>query len=137
MSERDNGGPAFPQPLVDTRGPSGLVSAEEMQLGGMSLRDYFIAHAPAEPWPEFDPVMRPRPELPNKFTMLSDADRRDWDNDRLECDEDRCSEALRQFAAATTAARAARDDWAAERNLKRRIQWPAYWADQMIKARNA
>ena len=41
----NNGGPAFPQPIVDTRGNSGIVSAEEMQVGGMTLRDYFAAKA--------------------------------------------------------------------------------------------
>ena len=41
----NNGGPAFPQPIVDTRGNSGIVSAEEMQVGGMNLRDYFAAKA--------------------------------------------------------------------------------------------
>lgn len=130
MSAHNNGGPAFPAQL---RGPN----LTEWTERGMSLRDYFIAHAPADPWPEFEPVMPPRPVLPNKHTMLSDEDRRDWDNDRLEYDEEGCSEVLKQFAASTWAAGKAQDEWSSERNLQRRIQWPAYWADQMLKARTA
>ena len=40
-----NGGPAFPQPLVYTSTGSGIVSADEVDAGGMTLRDYFAAKA--------------------------------------------------------------------------------------------
>lgn len=41
------GGPAFPQALVSTEGGSGIVSSDEMRVGGMTLRDYFAAKAMA------------------------------------------------------------------------------------------
>ena len=128
----DTGGPAFPWPS----GPEPRVDQFHDRWEGMTLRDYFIAHAPAEPWPEFDPVMPPKPVLPNKHTLLSDADRKDWDDDRLDYDEEGCSDALKQFCSDTVSARKAQEEWGADRNLQRRLQWPAYWADQMIAQRN-
>jgi len=45
MSDKDDGGPAFPLPI--SVGPSGDVyHAAAWASGGMSLRDYFAAHAP-------------------------------------------------------------------------------------------
>ena len=41
----NNGGPAFPQPILDTKGKSGIVASEELDFGGMTLRDYFAAKA--------------------------------------------------------------------------------------------
>jgi hypothetical protein len=47
----DDGGPAFPIGSGDMRDPQ-----------RMSLRDYFIAHAPAEPQYWFVPEMPPQPD---------------------------------------------------------------------------
>ena len=41
----DNGGPAFPQSMVCTEGGGGIVTSDELDLGGMTLRDYFAAKA--------------------------------------------------------------------------------------------
>ena len=43
MAEIKDGGPAFPQPFWDTKGNSGIVTADEVNAGGMTLRDYFAA----------------------------------------------------------------------------------------------
>lgn len=40
-----DGGPAFPQPFWDNGNGSGVVTAEEVQAGGMTLRDYFASTA--------------------------------------------------------------------------------------------
>jgi hypothetical protein len=45
-TQRNDGGPAFP-----------IGSTPEEWGNGATLRDYFIAHAPAEPQPWFDPVL--------------------------------------------------------------------------------
>lgn len=45
MSKIETGGPAFPVPMVMTDGGQGIVSANELDLGGMTLRDYFAAKA--------------------------------------------------------------------------------------------
>ena len=41
----DNGGPAFPQSMVCTEGGGGIVTSDELDLGGMTLRDYFAAQS--------------------------------------------------------------------------------------------
>ena len=52
MSKKnDGGGPAFP-----------VYDLSKFQYAGMSLKDYFMAHAPAEPQYWFVPEMPPRPE---------------------------------------------------------------------------
>lgn len=46
MSERDDGGPAFPS-VMDSYG----TGQTEFATRGMTLRDYFAIHAPSpEPW---------------------------------------------------------------------------------------
>jgi hypothetical protein len=42
MSKED-GGPAFPQPFWDTGSGAGIVTADEVEAGGMPLRDWFAA----------------------------------------------------------------------------------------------
>lgn len=113
-NERNDGGPAFPR--------------DHASLGhnGMSLRDYFIAHAPAEPQPWFEPVMC---ECPAAIYVSHDG--------RF------------QYASAEAAASAwgsvgyriangsAIEAWEAERAKQRYAQWPAAWADEMLKARQS
>lgn len=53
MSEQD-GGPAYPFAL-HTPGQGGFVTGEELDLGGLSVRDYFAAQA-------LNAVLRTAPE---------------------------------------------------------------------------
>ncbi|PKL40915.1 MAG: hypothetical protein CVV44_04150 [Spirochaetae bacterium HGW-Spirochaetae-1] len=74
---------------------------------GMSLRDYFIAHAPAEPQPWFTPIMdikRPQPHF----------------------DSSRSGNCLNRMAL---------DSWDNEYDKQRHLQWPVAWADAMLAAR--
>jgi hypothetical protein len=97
----DDGGSAFPNRIVKDR-LSGVSISEQT---GMSLRDYFIAHAPAEPQSWFRPVMetsRPVPvRVPGK-------------------------DVLNETAIAA---------WDREESKQRYLQWPTAWADAMIAAR--
>lgn len=43
MSDKNKGGPAFPQPAVDTE--NGVMSAADFGESGMTLRDYFAAQS--------------------------------------------------------------------------------------------
>jgi hypothetical protein len=58
MEERRNdGGPAFPVPAIyDPSREQVNSTLAYTGEGGMTLRDYFMAHAPAEPQPWFEPV---------------------------------------------------------------------------------
>lgn len=49
--QNDDGGPAFPVPISTVLHNNGAIhtrDSTEICLGGMSLRDYFAAHAPEE-----------------------------------------------------------------------------------------
>jgi len=70
MAAKRTGGPAFP------------LNAANMNLHGakgMTLRQYYIAHAPAEPQPWFEPEMRtkPNPNVPEPEGGLSDEERKE------------------------------------------------------------
>lgn len=98
---------------------------------GMTLRDYLIAHAPAEPQTWFEPVMRePRPrtdyesapehlrrevhaELMDNYDVIVGKEASDWIKDR----------------------RKAAYAWDKERDKRRFLQWPAAWADAQIALR--
>lgn len=101
----------------------------------MTLRDYFIAHAPNEPWPEFEPNIPPRPSIPNPTLVLSQEDYRAWISECLDHSPEICSANLIEFGRSYNAAHTACNEWEIQKKLRRHVQWPAYWADQMLKAR--
>lgn len=109
-----DGGPAFP-----SHGTMG-----EIVQSGMTLRDYFAAKAPAQPWPFYQPTMPPRPTLgvavsddgQRKYLTAIDAERKEgdcwsWSN------------------------RNAVDEWDAENKRQYYIQWPYFYADAMLAER--
>jgi hypothetical protein len=135
MSTKEDGGPAFPVP--------GLQNDEA--FNGMSLRDYFIAHAPAEPQPWFVPVMpsHPRrvdePVEPGEWSGAEDDEMGEWWEGQIET-KDLKSDRARAFALAYDVYNSASievEDWQRENAKQRYIQWPAAWADEMLKARKA
>ncbi len=136
MSERDNGGPAFPLAAgwVEERSDGSaktIVTVRELDRG-MTLRDYFIAHAPAEPWPEFDPVMPIDRPLSRWAYENAPADGPRFHSARAAEIHYQCSDEYVINEAADE-----QNEWSSERNLQRRIQWPSYWADTQLKARKA
>lgn len=108
----------------------------------MTLRDYFIAHAPAEPQPWFFPSMptpRPHPVGPQWPSDLDDLERREldaWREDMLST-KDFTAPRLVQRAQEIAAHRKALSEWDTDCAKQRFIQWPAAWADEMLKARAA
>jgi hypothetical protein len=122
----NDGGPAYPWP-----DPEHNMGAE-----GMSLRAYFMAHAPAEPQPWFAPRMpaRPQPpERPRSQDLTPDASKElDGLNDWLNT-EDVQDPNVKSFAEAMDAYRLNSDAWAREQKRERYLQWPGAWADEMIK----
>ncbi|PXV54185.1 hypothetical protein SAMN04487785_11436 [Dyella jiangningensis] len=114
----DEGFPAFP---VDPKAHE-CSDAEYMALRGMSLRDYFAAHAP-DPQAWFSPDMPPKPTsdwvsddgLTHYFT---------WQDAQRECGD--CYYDANRDAIA---------QWEAEYSKQWCVQWPYAWADAMLKAR--
>lgn len=126
-----DGGAAFPIPLDDR---PGAYPAEP----GMSLRDYFIAHAPTEPQQWFSPTMPEVPRAPEALKDLTDSEREDsaavndWSLDMADVRSPRLRDYLQQREAHKEALQRFNRESARERYL----QWPAAWADAMLKARS-
>lgn len=122
MSKIEDGGPAFPMlgKIVDGEWES------YSQFTGMTLRDYFTAHAPAEPQPWFVPTMPPAPDL----TVWIGESGRKYDGENSAT---RSEEGLRgKVRPVNMMAHCA---WLNEQAKQRYVQWPAAWADAMLAAR--
>ena len=109
---RPDGGPAFPKP-IGNNGASHYedreVSSEEV---GMTLRDYFAAHAPKSRASWFEPTMLPKPEPIYDHEHPSEQ--------CFECSEVNWQERL---------------DWKIERARQYELQWPYAYADAMLAER--
>lgn len=106
-------------------------------IQGMSLRDYFAAHAPAEPQTWFSPAMPLKPSSPPYLKDMTADERREYDGwrDAYLGAEDMTQPRVRAYVEATEAARKAQAAWNAE-NIKRTcVQWPYAWADAVLEAR--
>ena len=119
MSKVNDGGPAFPSNR-DMR-----YEQEFDHEGGMTLRDYFIAHAPAEPQPWFMPAMPPAPNM----TIWIGSSGNIYDSEISAINSKEMT--IRPVAGDEY------DAWRNEQVKQRYIQWPAAWADAMLKAREA
>ena len=97
-AQRNDGGPAFPVPLNPGQPWQGMAPCD-----GMTLRDYFIAHAPAEPQRWFKPK-QPQQPVREQFESYASYQR-------------------------------AFDAWLDDCNKQLYVEWPAAWADEMLKAR--
>lgn len=124
MSYKPYNEPAFP-----VRG-----ACAENQFNGMTLRDYFMAHAPAEPQPWFQPVMPPAPRV-MKVHEIEDRQIRDEVLTADDAGADPETDAGMEFVRQRSEAQAQFDQWEAERRKQRYIQWPAAWADAMLDQR--
>ena len=120
--KKNNGGPAFPK---------------EYEGSGMTLHDYFVAHAPAEPQPWFQPEMPKKPMpllMPNDFTPEERADYRSWQEERIDLEHMQYARS-QEFAEADSERTEQRAAWDREREKQRWVQWPAAWADEQIALR--
>jgi hypothetical protein len=144
LSVKD-GGPAFPV--------IGAPGAPE-DYPGMSLRDYFAAHAPKKPQPWFRPRLSgewsQRPDVPGDLHPDSLRVVENWLDDPIWDLEDdiedprpnariapRDCQSLRIFVAAMRAHWARNDALRKEEAVERLKQWPYAWADAMLQAREA
>jgi hypothetical protein len=121
MSNVYDGGPAFP--------PS--TRAE-----GMSLRAYFMAHAPAEPQPWFRPICdaltAPPYQAGLKNLTAKEADELDGRRDGFLSVDTINSPRVREHVLALDASNKARTCHGQELERQRYLQWPAAWADAQL-----
>lgn len=124
----DKGGPAFP-----TLDEHGFNSGAP----GMTLHDYFMAHAPVEPQRWFRPVVRQAPVRPASVSMLTEAERNelaglgDWMSAE-DCQQPR----IKAYALLRRQYHKDKDEWDRLYLRESYTQWPAAWADRMIEERN-
>ena len=103
-------------------------------MEGITLRDYFMAHAPAEPQLWFAPEMPEPPKFVIKPDNLTDEESRQIEGvlegylDIWEVDEPR----VKEWAAASDAYYKAKKKYDTERAKQLYVQWPAAWADAML-----
>lgn len=131
MSARPkDGGPAFPHSGFDAQG---LYPADSQ---GMTLRDYFMAHAPHEPQRWFEPRMPPEPVKPSYPDNLTQNER-DEITGHEEWIDIREMTQQRAIDYCTRLEKYQREkaSWDVDYAKKRFIQWPAAWADAMLAER--
>ncbi len=115
-------------------------------LYNIQLRDYFIAHAPAEPWPWFRPVMpaaTEQPKLPTdpawEFTAIELKRAEDWHRviafDGRPPSELTGSPRLDSFREQWLAYWRSQHETGEEVKRQRSVQWPGFFADQMLAQR--
>lgn len=146
MSARDHGGPAFPGfqfsegfgPTRIAEGP-GNNPVVEYHDAGMSLRDYFAAHAPAEPQSWFKPVMvLPEPKRPAYLVDPTPEEKGEISGfDEILEFEELKQPRVRAYVSAIEEYRRASAEWNTEHTKQRFVQWPAAWADAVLNARSA
>lgn len=145
MSARDDGGPAFPTSIRRTErymdecgyGRERTVTVDQP---GITLRDYFIAHAPAEPQDWFKPVIsEPAPKRPAYLADTTAEERRELEgfSEGFLGPKDIKSNRVAEYAEQVEAYRILDRAWLSSHAKQRLVQWPAAWADAMLKARQA
>lgn len=92
----------------------------EIAYSGLSIREYFAAHAPAEIPEWFEPKMPPVPKKDPKWKWCEGC------NADSDCDHNADCEQLRLTQDALTA-------WRDEEERQKVFQWPAAWADMVLK----
>jgi len=119
-------------PITAPAFPAGNAPAHS----GMSLRAYFMAHAPVEPQPWFRPVMpHPQPKLPLRDFDMTQEEAEDWagwDNHAIDV-EQVGSVRLQAYIRALIFAKKQLDDWQADYRRQSWVQWPAAWADEQLE----
>jgi hypothetical protein len=144
--------PAFPQAVAEIQGQAAASREFGDGAGGMTIRQYFAAHAPryAEPW--FQPLMPAAPERPNDAMLagLPEPVRgyaTSWQSDRsfdlstdvppdphLAALVDPHRETLAAYEAAWTRYTDESQAWQHELLRQRMAQWAWHWADMVLAA---
>lgn len=108
-----------------------------------TLRDWFAIHAPAEPWPDFEPVYPPRPDEPpllpvgnNGEAPTAEDEKRLWGLLREDAwDAHLHFPEYSYWIAQWSEYWEAHREWEKACQRARREQWPYYYADVMMRER--
>jgi hypothetical protein len=102
---------------------------------GVTLRDYFMAHAPVEPQKWFLPAMPECPAVPSEKSIDDAAlAQAIHDYDYIELPASMAERAAQWFTA-RNAAIEAQAEWQVEFRKQLYVQWPRAWADLMLAER--
>lgn len=150
MSKTNDGGPAFPVSAAPVFLLDGSCQNDGFTNEGMSLRDYFAAHAPSNPQSWFEPAMpdkpsrlnEPQPEPLDFGVSPANCEKATrwamdpcWDlNEQSEFEE--FVRAAKNYWERSGARLSEIDSWESERKAQRRKQWPYAWADAMLQERS-
>lgn len=108
-----------------------------MPVVDLELLDYYIAHAPADPQPWFQPVMEAAPaavEMPRDMTQGERDEYYRWVDGYADVQGMKCPRVI-AYAVAVEARQKRAAAWDAEYEKQRYVQWPLAWAKEMLKAR--
>lgn len=142
MADIKDGGPAFPR-ITAIQDPLSMHHvhpkwSEVRSADGMSLRDYFIAHAPVEPQDWFKvadlPAKPTAPVHPNDWTAQEREAIAGLREGFLKVDMV-TGRALTYWLDKTVYEKALRA-WGTECMRLRAVQWPGAWADAQLAERN-
>jgi hypothetical protein len=100
----------------------------------ITARDYFMANAPADPQPWFNPDMPPCPLVPSIYNLPIGDLRDELSLVFGDCCE-ASSDAAKQWIAMSELQCKLQADWQADFRKQRYVQWPAAWADAMLEQR--
>lgn len=106
------------------------------------LRAYFAAHAPAEPWPEFEPIMPPKPIPPirepvgNNGEAPTDDELKSLKEGRSSiADQEKAHPKFTYWIRAWHEYQREMIEYDTRYFRERRAQWPWYYADQVLARR--
>ena len=129
--------PAFPA-LVVEGGCDGIGKKDGVwHFPGLTVRQYFMARAPVEPQDWFQPVMPPAPVapvMPTDFTNAESENYNGWRCDCLDLANMAGTPRVVEYINARDAWVTAQEVWNKLQYKERLIQWPAAWADAVLKA---
>jgi hypothetical protein len=113
----------------------------EVSWKGMTLLDYYICHAPVEPWIHWEPQMREKPVGEFFFTVrgirYEFATEEEAENAQR-AESSRADVDIRweyPYPSAVQHDRQAIEAWETEYVEQRARQWPIYWAMLMLQQR--
>lgn len=118
---------------------------DAMAFNALTLRDYFAAHAPAEPWSHFMPVMPPPPTAPSihpignegqEPTELQERNLREWRMDgSYDIDTEPGYAKFSGWCEAWRDYHRARRERESQQWIERAEQWRWFYADTMLARR--